>query len=423
MTEDFLHFIWKYGLFDREGITSDTGEEIRVFNLGEHNHDAGPDFVNTRIRIGSTTWAGNVEIHLKSSDWLIHKHQHDRAFDNVILHVVYEHNQPVYRTNGEAIPTVELKFNPGLYENYCQLLSQKSHLPCREKIAKVDSLIVDLWISSLVIERLQQKTGHIAGLLEQYRNNWEEVFYICLASSFGFGLNAMPFEILARSIPLSCLMRHRNNPQQVEALLFGQAGFLEEGRMYDDYYEQLREEYLHLKNKYNLKPLEKHIWKFLRLRPVNFPAVRIAQFASVLQHSGLFSQVLACSSVADLRQLFSATTSEYWDTHYNFGSASVRMVKKLGKEAFQTLVINTVIPFLFQYGRMTANEDLKDKALGWLQNLPAENNRYTKQWAWTVDSPATAFYSQGILQLLKEYCSKKRCLACSVGSHIITRGL
>ncbi len=423
MTEDFLHFVWKYGLFDREGIIADTGDEIRVFNLGEHNRDAGPDFVNTRIQIGSTTWAGNVEIHLKSSDWKIHKHQRDKAYDNVILHVVYEHNQPVYRSTGEAIPTVELKFNPGLYENYCRLLSQTTCLPCSEKIGMVDSLIVDLWISSLVIERLQQKTGHIAGLLEQYRNSWDEVFYVCLARAFGFGLNAMPFEMLARSVPLSCLMRHRDNPLQVEALLMGQAGFLEEGRLYDDYYTQLREEYLHLKNKYHLKPLEKHLWKFLRLRPVNFPTVRIAQFASVLQHPDLFSQVLTCGTAQDLQQFFSVIASEYWNTHYNFESRSVRMVKRLGKEAFQTLVINTVIPFLFQYGRMTARDDLKDKALRWLQDIPAENNRYTRQWTSIVASPDSAFYSQGIIQLMKEYCSKKRCLACSVGSHIITRGL
>ncbi len=423
MTEDFLHFVWKYGFFDREGILADTGEEIRVFNLGEHNMDAGPDFLNTRIQIGNTTWAGNVEIHLKSSDWQSHKHHRDKAYDNVILHVVYENNQPVYRSNGEAIPTVELRFNPGLYDNYCLLLSQKSHLPCREKIGKVDSLIIDLWISSLVIERMQQKTSHIAGLLEQYRNNWDEVFYICLARSFGFGLNAVPFEMLARSVPLSSLMRHRNNLRQLEALLLGQAGFLEEGRLYDDYFTELREEYLHLKNKYYLKPIEKHLWKFLRLRPINFPTVRIAQFASVLQQSGLFSHMLECTSVDDLKRFFSVKTSAYWDTHYNFETGSVRLVKRLGKEAFHTLVINTVIPFMFQYGRMTTREDLKDKALGWLQNIPAENNRYTKKWTSIVNSPDNAFYSQGILQLLKEYCSKKRCLACAVGSHIITRGL
>jgi hypothetical protein len=423
MTEDFLHFVWKYGLFDREGIFADTGEEIKVFNLGEHNLDAGPDFLNTRIQIGNTTWAGNVEIHLKSSDWQSHKHHRDKAYDNVILHVVYENSQPVYRSNGEVIPTVELRFNPSLYDNYCRLLSQKSQLPCREKIGKVDSLIVDLWISSLVVERMQQKTGHIAGLLEQYRNNWDEVFYICLARSFGFGLNAMPFEMLARSVPLSNLMRHRGNPRQLEALLLGQAGFLEEGRLYDDYYTELRDEYLHLKNKYRLKPLEKHLWKFLRLRPVNFPTVRIVQFASVLQHSGLFSHLLECSSMDDLKRFFIVKTSEYWDTHYNFETCSVRLVKRLGKEAFHTLVINTVIPFMFQYGRMTAREDLKDKALDWLQNIPAENNRYTKQWSSIVSSPDNAFNSQGILQLLKEFCSKKRCLACSVGSHIITRGL
>jgi len=215
-----LQFIWKFGLFEREGMFTDSGEEIQVISLGEYNTDAGPDFQNTRIKIGNTTWAGNVEIHLRSSDWFNHKHQQDRAYDNVILHVVLRYDQPVQRHNGEIIPTVKLRFDPGLYEIYCHLLAQKGGLPCMDKIRKVDPLIIDLWLNSLVVERLQQKVLHISELLGQYKNSWEEVFNIILARTFGFGLNAVPFELVARSIPLSVLARHRDNLKHIELRLY-----------------------------------------------------------------------------------------------------------------------------------------------------------------------------------------------------------
>jgi hypothetical protein len=239
MTEDFLHFIWKYGLFERSSMIADTGEMVKVISLGEYNTDSGPDFHNARIIIGNTTWAGNVEIHLQSNDWINHKHQADKAYDNVILHVVYHYNQPVIRTSGEVVPTVELKFDHSLYGTYCNMVSEKKGLPCANKLNTVDPLIIEVWLNSLVIERLQQKTRHISGLLALYKNNWEEVFYICLARTFGFGLNAVPFEMTARSLPLSILARHRGNAKQIEALLMGQAGFLNEALIFHPYYEAL----------------------------------------------------------------------------------------------------------------------------------------------------------------------------------------
>ena len=424
MTEDFLHFIWKYGLFERNEMITDTGEQIQVIGLGEHNSDAGPDFLNTRIKIGNTTWAGNVEIHLRSSDWVNHRHQYDKAYDNVILHVVYRHNQPLQRKTGEVIPTVELRFNTSLYENYCLLLAQKNGLPCKDKIRQVDPLIIDLWLISLVVERLQQKTQYITGLLDQYINNWEEVFYISLARSFGFGLNAVPFEMMAKSISLSCLARHRNNPKQLEAMLMGQAGFLDEAVLYADYYTDMRSEYMHLKNKYSLKPIEKHVWKFLRLRPVNFPTIRIAQFAKLLERSeGLFSQVLACQEISELRQFFDIRASDFWDTHYTFETSSPRTVKRFGNDSFNIIIINTVVPFLFLYGKMTAQEELKNRALEWLNKIPAEKNRIIERWAQSAFALSNAFYSQGVIQLANGYCNRKRCLACSIGSHIITTGI
>ncbi len=421
MTEDFLQFIWKYGLFERDGMVADSGEEVHVINLGEHNSDAGPDFLNTRIKIGNTTWAGNVEIHVRSADWNLHRHESDRAYDNVILHVVHNYDQPVVRHSGGVVPTVELKYNTKLYENYCLLLSHKSNLPCKDKISRVDPLIIDVWLNSLVIERLQEKTRQIVALLDQFRNNWEEAFYVSLARSFGFSLNAIPFEMTAKSIPLSYLLRHRNNRNQTEALLMGQAGFLEEAVLFNGYYSDLRTEYTHLKKKYNLKPLEKHLWKFLRLRPVNFPTIRLSQFAVLLQQSeGLFSRVMSCKDIREVMSLFDVHASEFWNEHYTFETISAPIVKNLGTEAVQIIIINTVIPFLFIYGKMTGNDDLRDRALTWLSHLPAEKNRITNRWQEFGISATSALYSQGILQLANTYCMRKRCLACSIGAHVIT---
>jgi hypothetical protein len=424
MTEDFLHFIWKYGLFDREDLLADTGEPVQVITLGEHNTDAGPDFLNARIKVGATLWAGNVEIHMKSSDWQGHQHQVDKAYDNVILHVVYQNNQPVHRNSGEMIPTLELRFDAGLYDAYCQLLARKRELPCGDRITKVDPLITELWLNSLVVERLSDKTRHLSTLLEAYRNDWEEVFYISLARSFGFGLNATPFELLARSLPLSHLARHRGNPLQMEALLFGQAGFLDQGKLFDPYSEALRREYNHLKHKYNLTAMEKHLWKFLRLRPVNFPTIRIAQFAALMgRPERLFSQVLACHDIAEVSGLFNVQASQFWNNHYTFETLSPVMPKNFGTAAVQILIINTVVPFLFLYGKSTALEDLKEKALSWLGMLPAEDNRLVNRWKDCGMKVSNAFDTQGVIQLVNLYCNRKRCLACSVGSHIITTGL
>jgi hypothetical protein len=422
MSEDFLVFIWKYGLFDRSGMIADTGEEIQVISLGEHNTNAGPDFLNSRIKIGDTTWAGNVELHVQSSDWFNHHHQEDKSYDNVILQVVHHCNQPVKRSNGEIIPTVKLKYNEDLYENYRNLMNHEGFMPCDRKIKLIDPFLLECWISSLVVERLQQKTEYIGSLLLQLKNNWEEAFYISLARTFGFGLNSIPFEMLARSVSLLTLSRHRNNLFQLEAILMGQAGFLNEAQLFSGYYNDLRKEYLHLKHKYNLKPVEKHLWKFLRLRPVNFPTIRIAQFAVLLYKTDcLFSKVLACSDMNDLYRYFDFKASAYWDTHYTFETHSPMKIKTLGTDAFNIIQINSVVPFLFLYGKMNNCEELKERALEWLNQLPPEKNRITSRWTQNNIAVTSAFHSQGILQLNKAYCNRKKCLACTIGMHIITK--
>jgi hypothetical protein len=423
MTEEFLQFIWKYGLFERTNLFTDSGEKIQVIGLGEQNDDAGPDFLNARLKIGNTTWAGNVEIHLRSADWFAHGHQANKAYDSVILHVVSHHNQSVTRSTGEVIPTLVLPCNATLYGNYQQLLCHKGLIPCQDKIHRLDPLLLDCWMSSLVVERLSQKSDHITGYLRMNTGHWEEAFYISLARSFGFGLNAGPFELLARSIPLSTLLRCKNNPLQMEALLFGQAGFLSEGTLEQGYCTVLQKEFLHLRRKYNLKPIEIHLWKFLRLRPVNFPTIRIAQFAMLMQQSeSLFSQVLACHEIQELRQFFTLQASEFWDTHYTFEKTSAPKGKVLGNEAFLSIIINTVIPFLFVYGNMNGREKIKEKALDWLNSIAPENNRVVRRWKASGVQATSAFYSQALLQLTDNYCNHRRCLSCSIGTNIITTG-
>jgi hypothetical protein len=419
MTEEFLTYIWKYGLFDRTSLQSDTGEEIEVIALGEQNSDAGPDFVNAKIRIGNTLWAGNVEIHINASDWKKHNHQYDKAYDNVILHVVLMADQSTERTNTTTIPTVELKFKKQLYSNYTYLIGNKTWIPCHNNIVRIDTWLLHSWLSSLLVERLESKTQRIDGLLEQYQNNWEEVFYIQLARSFGFHLNGQPFEQVARSLPLNCLARHKNNLFQLEALLFGQAGFLRrEGG--DEYESGLKKEYDHLRNKYSLKPIDIHLWKFLRLRPVNFPTIRIAQFAALVNtSSGLFRRILEKEDMQALVKLFTIHPSAYWETHYKFDIVSAGKKKTLGPDASRTILINTVIPLIFLYGHKRGDEKLKARAIEFLSQLPPEKNAVITRWEKTGVRAESALDSQALLQLRSNYCQKKQCLRCMVGNKVI----
>ncbi len=420
MTEDFLHFIWKFGLFKREGLLADTGELVEVSGLGEHNSDAGPDFINTRVKVGGTVWAGNTEIHINSSDWTVHGHDRDKSYDNVVLHAVHKYDKPAVRSNGEIIPTITLEFDEQLYINYRELLHSSVSVACSNRVNGVEKIVVDAWLNALVVERLQHKTSHIATLLQQYQNNWDEVFYIVLARSFGFGLNAVPFELMARSLPYSKVMRHSDNPRQVEALIMGQAGFLDNAVLFNDYYSELRVEYAHLRKKYNLKPIPHHLWKFLRLRPVNFPTIRLAQFASLLCESeGLFSRVLACPGTRELISTLGIEASEFWNTHYTFEVPSPRTIKKPSPSTIQLLIINTVIPFLFIYGRMTGNDRLKERAINLLSDIPPEDNRIVRRWEAFGLKADSAFMTQGILQLNSNYCLRKKCLSCSIGTNLV----
>lgn len=421
MKEEFIHYIWKYKLYNKEILKDQNENTIEVINQGTHNTDSGPDFFNSKIKIDDAVWAGNVEIHINSSDWYNHNHHKDKAYDNVILQVVLNNNKKVLRTNGELIPTMELKFNQELFDNYESLLKQETWIPCQNKIENLDSFIINNWLEKLGIERLEQKADKINFILQQTNNSWENAFYIQLARNFGFKLNSDPFEMLAKSLPLSYLAKHKDNLFQIEALLFGQAGFLND-ESGDEYYESLKKEYLYLKKKFQLNPIERHLWKFLRSRPGNFPTIRIAQFAKLIYSStSLFSKLIEVNTIEDCYNLLIVKPSDYWSNHYTFNKESIQKLKVIGKSAIDILLINTIIPCLFIYGKTKGIVDLQDKAIHFLESIKPEKNSIVSKWNDLGIKSDNAFFTQALIQLKNNYCDSKKCLNCRVGNYIIQK--
>ncbi len=305
MTEEFLHYIWKYRLIDQY-LVSTSGEQLVIIQPGSYNTDSGPDFFNARIKINNTVWAGNVEVHIYSSDWYQHQHQRDQAYDNIILHVVYEDDKPVVRQNGEPVPTVELKghFKQLLYDKYTYFMTNKNWIPCEKLIHSVDRFVMNNWVDRLMIEKLENKAAEITSHFLLNKSNWEQTFYEFLARNFGFKVNGSPFQLLAKSLPLNILAKHKDDKFQLEALLYGQAGLLQKV-FSDDYPKSLKKEYLFLRKKYNLVPVDPHLWRFMRMRPSNFPTIRISQFSDLIyQSSHLFSNIIEKKSLKELIELF-----------------------------------------------------------------------------------------------------------------------
>jgi len=420
MTEDFLQYIWQNRLYISDGNITTDDEPVENIHPGYLNSDAGPDFTDARVRIANTLWAGCVEIHLQSSDWERHGHHSDPAYNNVILHVVYRHDADTYNARNQKIPVMELHFDARYYENYNRLAESKKQIACRDQLCCFDVFTLTTWLERLAIERLEKRSEEIKQVYNATGNSWEETFYRRLARNFGFSLNALPFEALAKSLPLNIILKHKNNLKQIEALLFGQAGMLADETISDAYFVDLQKEYLYLQKKYNLSPIDRFLWKFLRLRPINFPTIRIAQFANLIyQNEHLFSKIIDTKSVDDVEKLFDLKASEYWDTHYVFGKESPKRKKPFGKTSFHTIVINTVVPFLFVYGKVRGIEDYCTLAINFLENAPPENNSILTQWEEIGVSNRDAFTSQSLLQLFNEYCRPKRCLHCVVGNKIV----
>ena len=421
MKEEFLHFIWKNRLFEPSNPLTSEGDKVEIVNPGRHNIHAGPDFFDARIRIGKTLWAGNVEIHIKSSDWNKHGHQSDPLYRNTILHVVAENDVPVKNTAGSQIPTIEICWPLWIEYNYQALMQHHDWVNCASQLNRIDPFRVRFFLNGLAIERLQRKIETIETLLESSKGDWSETFYRLLVRSFGFRQNGDPFEMLARSLPLTVLQRHHESLFQLEALLFGQAGLLQETIQFEEYPRSLVSEHYFLSQKYGLKPLSGSLWKFMRMHPLNFPTLRLAQLAGILHRSSsLFSMMLQPHGLEEYRLLFKSETSPFWDKHYTFLKSSKFQKKTMGEESFQLILVNVVVPFLFLYGEKNNKQELKERALQIMEELPAENNTILRHWASSGIQAFNALESQSLIHLHHEYCEPKRCLECSIGQKIIT---
>lgn len=412
--EQLLHYVWKHKLFPLKPLRTTDGMEVEVIDPGLWNNNAGPDFFNAKIKIDGVLWVGNIEIHIKASDWKLHHHDTNSDYDNVILHIASDIDYEPCRPNGEKIPQMELHYPTYLVDNYNELIRTSHYPACYKLIPTLSKLLMHSWLNTLQIERFEEKTERIDKLMKKYNNNWEDVFFITLARNFGFGTNSDAFELWAQTIPLRAVDKHRDNLFQIEAIFFGQAGLLDEA--YDEYTDRLLKEYTYLKHKFGFTTSNNCRWKLLRMRPGNFPHVRIAQLAKMYHTSqGLLSKILEAETIENLRPMFETDTSEYWITHYTFGEVSTPIKKNLSKSSANLLIINTVIPFLYAYGKHRGINRLTARASEMLETLKPENNYITRMWKECGLEAAHAGDSQALIQLKKNYCDPKKCLYCRIG--------
>jgi hypothetical protein len=429
--EQLLHYTWKHKLYPLKELTTSDGQRVEIVDPGLHNRNAGPDFFNAKIRIGSTMWVGNVEIHDKSSDWYQHGHDKDSRYDNVVLHVAAELDTEVMKSNGEYVPQLQLSVPDDVLTHYDELQKTDEYPPCYKVIPHLSALIIHSWMAALQTERLEQKTEAIRKRAELCNGSWEDAYFVTLARNYGFGINGEVFEQWAYNIPLNAVAHHRDDLFQIEAIFMGQAGLLEldsipeyyqKDALNDGYFAKLRNEYQYLAHKFSMKPIDFKLWRFLRLRPQNFPHIRISQLANLYyqQKAGL-SQLIECETLDELKQVLKSQVTPYWETHYTFGSTSPKNEKHLSYGSINLLMINTAIPMLFAYGRHTSKEVLCDKAFDFLEQLKAENNHIIRMWQQVGLPVKTAGDSQALIQLKKEYCDKKECLRCRFGYEYLRR--
>ncbi len=417
--------MWKHKLFPLGQLATSDGRNVEVIDTGLHNSNAGPDFFNAKVRIGGTLWVGNVEIHDRSSDWYAHGHDRDAAYDNVVLHIAGEIDRDVVDAQGRTVAQMQLSVPQHVADNYRELLATDSYPPCYRIVPHLSSLMVHSWMSALQAERLEQKTEAIGQRAALRSGSWEDAYFITLARNFGFGVNGDAFEHWAKNIPLNFVGRHADNLFQIEAIFMGQAGLLSEEAipqrhrdeaLKDGYFARLAAEYKYLAHKFSLTPMDYKLWRFLRLRPQNFPHIRISQLAQMYYtgKTGL-GALLECATVDQLRELMRTQVTTYWETHYSFGSESTKSAKRMSAQSVDLLVINTAIPMLFAYGRHTSDERLCDRAFEFLDSLKAENNNIIRMWRQCGLEVSTAGDSQALVQLKKEYCDRKDCLRCRIG--------
>lgn len=424
--EKLLHYVWLHKMLPPEGLVTDKGENIEVIDQGLRNTDAGPDFFNAKIRVGGQTWVGNVEIHQRASDWFRHGHEKDPAYDNVILHVCATLDDTAVTASGRTLPQTVLAVPKRVESNYSELMDSMSRPPCFAVIGQMPSIGVRLWLSSLTIERFEEKTRRIGQWLERSWGDWERVFFIALARSFGFGINSDAFEQWAWSVEPQSVGKHRDDVFQVEAFFFGQAGLLNEDAIpeerQDSHFKELRKEYIYLAHKFSLTPISRKLWRFLRLRPQNFPYVRLSQLAALYcSRKASLSRLLEARTTDEIKAMFQTAATGYWDSHYSFGLPADAHSKKLQEASLDLLVINAAAPLLFAYGRRHFNEQLAERAFDMLEATKPEQNAITRQWAKAGIKAKSAADSQALIQLKRNYCDKRDCLRCRIGCEYLRK--
>ncbi len=419
MNESFLHYLWQFQYFAKDQLTTTEGDPLQVIQPGIRNTHAGPDFFQGEIHMDGIQWIGNVEIHIYSSSWVDHQHHTDKAYENVILHVVWSDDKPVLRADGSRLPTIELKSRVSHERllNYKKLIESPEEIPCATQLDAVQSLIKLSMLDRALLQRLEKKADVVQKIVERNRGDWEETTYQLLAKNFGFHVNAEPFEQLALALPYSIIRKHASDRLLLEALLFGQAGFLENG-LDEKYYQQLQNTYSFLQQKYHLQgtQLNKAQWRFLRLRPANFPTIRIAQLAALLQREhGIFATLMATTSIQELTKIFTIKQSDYWNDHYQFAKTASEKIHSFGQFSQENIIINSVIPLWVAYGKSIDNQEYIDRAFEMLQHINHEKNKITTRWKELGMPCKTAFDSQALVELHTHFCSKRRCLDCTIG--------
>lgn len=424
MREDFLYYVWKLQYFDKRALSTCQGESLNILHPGTRNDHAGPDFLKSSIVINNITWHGHVEIHINASDWHAHQHQTDEAYNNVILHVVWNYDKDIQQQDGTMIPTLALKDRvaPKLHQQYQQLIHNQTTIPCAKYLPKVADLHKASMLDKAIFQRMTNKNNLVYRFLEANKGDWQETAYQLLAYNFGFKVNSSTFLDLALNLPFKTLAKHTDNLLQIEALLLGQAGLLPTNTpSQDEYLEALQKEYNYLAHKYQLKvgSVQASQWKFFRLRPANFPTLRIAQFAQLLHQNPSIFSLLVNTPTQILYKKLAITQSSYWQKHYQFAKPSKTAIPGLGKTSIEQILINTAVPLLIAYGKTKDEQDYVDKAIAILQQLPAEHNTIMRHWAGVGIQAKSAFDSQALIELFNNFCVQKQCLSCHIGVSIV----
>lgn len=420
--ENIMQYVWQHRLWNPANMRTNDGRNIRVIDPGMLNRDAGPDFFNAKVEIDGFLWVGNIEIHVRASDWFRHNHDKDSSYNSIILHIVEKDDAPIYRKSGELIPQLILPCSPHFADKYASLVNSKETLPCTAQISEMTPLLIAEWVQSMAFERLHHKVERLRQLYEIFCGSWEDICYVTLARNLGFGINNDAFERLARKTPLRLLHKHSDYLLQIEALLFGQAGMLNSTlHPHDAYYQQLCREYTFLSNKFSLTPINADAWKSFRIRPQNFPHRRIAMLAHyILDSFRLMEKIRSAKDEKELRALFSVKLSGYWANHYSFGDESTMSARALGNRSIDIILINTVAPLYYAIGELTGDYEMTEKAIELLESLPAENNSIVSLFRYSGLKCDDALTSQAMIQVKKEYCDARKCLYCTVGHRLLS---